>query len=93
MYLSDNIDIHIIEYLQTVLMIKHLVLYEALIKSNPSKLILIFGDIITDFHIIVVFLINPYYLIIDRVVNYIYIDTFVIQFQSIGDKDYLILLT
>ena len=61
-----------------ILIVKHLVLYEALIKSNFLKLILIFGDSVTNFYIIVVLLISLYYFIINRVINYIYIDTFII---------------
>ena len=59
-------------------MIKHFVLYKAFTKSNFLKLILIFGDSLTDFYIIFVFLISPYYFVINRVIDYIYIDIFAI---------------
>ena len=61
-----------------ILMIKYFILYKVFIKSNPSKLILIFDDSLTNFRIILVFLINPHYFIIDRVIDYIYINIFAI---------------
>ena len=68
MHLSDNIGVHVIGYPQTVLAVKHPVLYGALVESDPSKLVLAFGDSVTDFRTIFVFLVGPYYFVVDRVV-------------------------
>ena len=59
-----------------ILIEKYLVLYKVLIKSNLLKLILIFDDSSTIFNIIVILFISLYYLIINNIVNYIYINIF-----------------
>ena len=57
---------------------KYFILYEVLIKSNFLKLILIFDDSVINSNIIIILFISLYYLIVNRVINYIYINIFAI---------------
>ena len=61
-----------------ILIVKYLILYEVFTKNNLLKLFLIFDNSLTNFYIILIFFISSYYLIINKIVNYIYIDIFAI---------------